>query len=62
MGRNYDSARMALSTIDDNRDIPVISQRRQEYSGFHQGSGETMVHRTDSSRSPEIWPCPYRRI
>src|SRR5712691_6428154 len=43
MGRNYDSARMAVSTIDDHRDIPVISQRRQEYSGFHQGSGETMV-------------------
>lgn len=43
MGRQYDSARMALSTIDDNRNIPVISQRRQEYSGFHQGSGETMA-------------------
>jgi predicted ATPase len=43
MGRNYDSARMALSTIDENRKVPVISQRRQEYSGFHQGSGETMV-------------------
>ena len=43
MGRNYDSARMAKSTIDETRDIPVISQRHQEYSGFHQGSGETMV-------------------
>ena len=43
MGRNYNSARMAKSTIDDTRDIPVISQRRHEYSGFHQGSGETMV-------------------
>jgi predicted ATPase len=43
MGRTYDSARMALSSIDDTRDVPVISQHRQEYSGFHQGSGEMMV-------------------
>ena len=43
MGRNYDSARMALSNIDQERDIPVISQRGAEYSGFHQGSGETMA-------------------
>jgi predicted ATPase len=43
MGHNYDTARMALSNIDDNRHVPVISQRRQEYSGFHQGSGEMMV-------------------
>jgi len=43
MGRNYDSAKMALSDIDDVRDVPVTSQRGTEYSGFHQGSGETMV-------------------
>jgi predicted ATPase len=43
MGRTYDSARMALSNIDEGRDVPVISQRHREYSGFHQGSGENMV-------------------
>jgi predicted ATPase len=43
MGRPYDSARMALSTIDDDRDVPVISRRSTEYSGYHQGSGETTV-------------------
>ena len=43
MGRNYDSARMAISNIDQDRDVPVISQRGTEYSGFHQGSGETMA-------------------
>lgn len=43
MGRTYDSARMALSTIDRERDVPVISQYGTEYSGFHQGSGETMA-------------------
>src|SRR5579872_5490476 len=43
LGRNYDSARMALSDIDDAREVPIISQRSTEYSGFHQGSGEMMA-------------------
>lgn len=43
MGRPYDSARMALSSIDTDRKIPVISRNGNEYSGYHQGSGETTV-------------------
>jgi predicted ATPase len=43
MGRPYDSARMALSTIDEEREVPVISRKNTEYSGYHQGSGETTV-------------------
>jgi predicted ATPase len=43
MGRPYDSARMALSSIDADRQIPVISRNGTEYSGYHQGSGETTV-------------------
>jgi predicted ATPase len=43
MGRNYDSAKMALSDIDDGREVPVISQSSKQYSGFHQGAGETMA-------------------
>jgi len=43
MGREYDSARMALSDIDDGREVPVISRAGNEYSGFHQGSGEITV-------------------
>jgi predicted ATPase len=43
MGREYDSARIAISTIDAEREIPVISRQQREYSGFHQGSGETTV-------------------
>lgn len=43
MGRPYDSARMALSTIDDGREVPVIVRQGFEYSGFHQGSGEITV-------------------
>jgi predicted ATPase len=43
MGRPYQSARIALSDYDINRPIPVLGKGGQEYSGFHQGSGETTV-------------------
>jgi predicted ATPase len=43
MSRDYDNARMAISDIDPNREIPVLSKSKQHYSGFHQGSGETTV-------------------
>lgn len=43
MGRHYDSAKMALSSIDEKREIAVISKGAVAYSGFHQGSGETTV-------------------
>jgi predicted ATPase len=43
MGRPYDSARMAISTVDDEREVPVISRQNTEYSGYHQGAGETTV-------------------
>ncbi len=43
MGRRYDYAKMALSNIDHNREIPVLSKSGRGYSGFHQGSGETTI-------------------
>lgn len=43
MGRHYDSAKMAITTIDERREIPVITKDGRAYSGFHQGSGETTV-------------------
>ncbi|MFT3731468.1 MAG: AAA family ATPase [Hyphomicrobium sp.] len=43
MGRSYDGAKFALCSIDDNRLIPVISKSETPYSGFHQGSGETVA-------------------
>jgi predicted ATPase len=44
MGREYSGARMALSSIDSKREIPVLARANTKaYSGFHQGSGETMV-------------------
>jgi len=43
MSRPYDSARMALSDIDPNREIPVLSKSGTAYSGYHQGSGEKLL-------------------
>jgi predicted ATPase len=43
MGREYEGAKMALSTIDSEREVPVITKQHTEYSGFHQGSGETTM-------------------
>jgi hypothetical protein len=43
MGREYDNAKMALSDLDETREIPVLSKLGNHYSGFHQGSGETTV-------------------
>jgi predicted ATPase len=43
MGREYEAAKMALSDLDENREIPVLAKHGNHYSGFHQGSGETTV-------------------
>jgi predicted ATPase len=43
MGRRYDAAKMAMSDIDDKREIPVVTKNGIPYSGFHQGSGETTI-------------------
>lgn len=43
MGQTYESARMAISSIDPAREIPVLKKAHSAYSGFHQGSGETTV-------------------
>ena len=36
MGRRYDAAKMAMSDIDDKRDISVLTKSGIPYSGFHQ--------------------------
>lgn len=43
MGRVYEFAKMSLTQGDPNRQVPVLKQRGAEYSGFHQGAGETTV-------------------
>lgn len=43
MGRKYKSARMAISSVDATRRIPVLVDDKYSYSGFHQGTGETTM-------------------
>jgi predicted ATPase len=43
MGRPYEAARMAYTDADPKRTVAVIGQQGREYSGFHQGAGETTI-------------------
>jgi predicted ATPase len=43
MGRKYVSAKMALSSTDTKRRVPVLTDENSSYSGFHQGTGETTM-------------------
>lgn len=43
MGKQYKSAKMALSSTDDKRRVPVLTDENNSYSGFHQGTGETTM-------------------
>jgi predicted ATPase len=43
MGREFDGAKMALTDIDNHREVPVLGHQGSSYSGFHQGAGETTI-------------------
>lgn len=43
LGRTYKLAKMAIVSADANRRIPVITEQGSNYSGFHQGAGETTI-------------------
>jgi predicted ATPase len=43
MGRKYSAAKMALSSVDAKRSVPVLTDESNSYSGFHQGTGETTM-------------------
>jgi predicted ATPase len=43
MGRDFDAAKMALTSIDSVRTVPVLGHQGASYSGFHQGAGETTI-------------------
>ncbi len=43
MGRDFDTAKMALTDIDSVRTVPVLGHQGSSYSGFHQGAGETTI-------------------
>ena len=43
LGRSYDAVKMATTSADANREVPVITFQGFLYSGFHQGAGETTL-------------------
>ncbi len=43
MGRQYQSARMAVTQLDAEKPIPVMGHRDRSYSGFHSGAGELVA-------------------
>jgi predicted ATPase len=43
LGRPYDAVKMATTSADPNRKVPVIAGHGAVYSGFHQGAGETTL-------------------
>lgn len=43
MGRPFELAKMALTNIDQKRQVPVLGYHGSVYSGFHQGAGETTM-------------------
>lgn len=53
MGQEYESARMALSSVDEQREVPVIAEKAFEYSGYHQGSGQITVSELLSIELPK---------
>lgn len=53
MGQEYASARMALSSVDDVREVPVITEKNFQYSGYHQGSGQITVSELLSIELPK---------
>jgi predicted ATPase len=43
LDRSYDGVRMALTSVDSTNAVPVIDGPAGEFSGFHQGAGETAL-------------------
>jgi predicted ATPase len=43
MGRNYSTGKFAITDIDDERKVPVVSFSGHDFSGFHQGAGEYTI-------------------
>jgi predicted ATPase len=43
VGKNYTLAKQAITNLDAVRTIPVLQTSGSEYSGFHQGAGETTI-------------------
>ena len=43
MGRTYRAAKMAITELDESREVPVLQREESVFSGFHGGAGETAI-------------------
>jgi predicted ATPase len=43
MGRNYSTGKLAITDVDAERTVPVVSFGGHDFSGFHQGAGEYTI-------------------
>lgn len=43
VGKTYTLAKQSTTNVDANRKVPVLQTDGTEYSGFHQGAGETTI-------------------
>jgi predicted ATPase len=53
MGKRYESARMSTTSFDLKRAVPVMTHRAVQFSGFHQGAGETTVFDFLNEETPD---------
>ena len=43
MGRSYSTGKLAITDVDEERTVPVVSFSGHDFSGFHQGAGEYTI-------------------
>lgn len=53
IGKNYTKAKMGLTNISTEREVPVVEANGISYSGFHQGAGETTIVELLSTEFPK---------
>lgn len=53
IGKSYTKAKMGLTNISTEREVPVVEVNGISYSGFHQGAGETTIVELLSTEIPK---------
>ncbi|TYO95502.1 ATP-dependent nuclease [Desulfallas thermosapovorans] len=43
IGKTYETAKLSTTNLDSTRQVPVVSVSGYNYSGFHQGAGESTI-------------------
>ncbi|EPK4543784.1 ATP-dependent nuclease [Serratia marcescens] len=53
IGKTYSEGKNSITNLDANRSVPVVSFNGVQYSGFHQGAGESTIAELLSTNIPE---------